>query len=581
MESERPAASSPSPSMAAAAGSSSYHPFAYGRPGSSEGMLLVEQSPAARSNQAPSDAPSDVFSWRDDASSSLATGSAADQAITVNTQRLRMGEHLKGKLEGMIRERFEDYLRIVHVLQNDTGKVAALECELSNPFCGGRAAPALARVSITCDEDCAFLVYMAPDTAAVPCGPAGGFGSSSGVQEDGVGPLLGRQGEQLSREDDSFPLHDEQLARQWVEQVSSFGMSGTCHSLTALFHFGYTEWKKILGSQALNARLGGVCAGGTLGATAAAAAAARGDIAEEDERRCESREREPQEHNPPLPCEEAGPSAPFDEPRSLATVLKAAHVAVGCEQYQQALDLCAEGLAVVEPWRYRSPVATNASGGGNAAGGGSGVASPAAASAASASVFLAGGAPPTSVGWDTSTDGDASADNAAAALQQILLLRANVQALLHDYKLALRDAEELIFLQPTCAEGYYWQSVALQGMGRGQEALEALMSALEYDPQNPLFQQAFTALFEEISASSQAVSARAGRRGTNDQPAAAVLPRRSGRGGHLGDALSTTTQATHLSSRSTTPTEVSAPLSRSSSNDTLDVIGEHTEQDSR
>ncbi|CAJ1358193.1 unnamed protein product [Effrenium voratum] len=37
------------------------------------------------------------------------------------------------------------------------------------------------------------------------------------------------------------------------------------------------------------------------------------------------------------------------------------------------------------------------------------------------------------------------------------------------------------------------------------------------------------------------------------------------------DALSTTTQATHLSSRSTTPTEVSEVVSRSSSNDSLYV----------
>jgi len=579
MESEWPASRSPSPSMAAAAGSSSYHPFAYSRPGSSEGML-VEQSPAVRSNQATSDAHSDVFSWRDDASESLATGSAADQTITVNTQRMRMGEHLKGKLQCIIRERFEDYLRIVHVLQNDIGKVAALECELGDPFCEGRAAPAPARVSITCGEDCTFLVYMAPDTAAAPCGP-GGFGSSCSLQEDGVGALLGNPGDHISPEDDSLPLHVEQLARGWVEQVCSFGMNGRCHSLTALFDFGYTEWKKMLGSRALNARLSGVSAGGALGAASAAAAGARGHIAEEDERPCESREKEAQEHNPPLSCEEAGPSASSEEPRSLATVLKAAQLAVDCEQYQQALDLCSEGLAVVEPWQRRSPDAPDASGGGSAAGSGGVVGSSAAASAASALVFPAGVAPPRSVCQNASADGDTDADTAAAAVHQILLLRANVQALLRNYKLALRDAEELIFLQPTCAEGYYWQSVALQGMGRGQEALEALMSALEYDPQNPLFQQAFTALFEEISASSQAVSARLGRRGADDQPAATVLQRRSGRGGHLGDALSTTTQATHLSSRSTTPTEVSAAPSRSSSNDSLYVIGEHTEQDSR
>eukprot|EP00435_Cladocopium_sp_Y103_P040873 s2351_g11.t1 len=38
-----------------------------------------------------------------------------------------------------------------------------------------------------------------------------------------------------------------------------------------------------------------------------------------------------------------------------------------------------------------------------------------------------------------------------------------------------------------------------EGMGREQEALEALMSALEYEPQNAFYQQLLTALFEDMS----------------------------------------------------------------------------------
>ncbi|CAE8652721.1 unnamed protein product [Polarella glacialis] len=143
------------------------------------------------------------------------------------------------------------------------------------------------------------------------------------------------------------------------------------------------------------------------------------------------------------------------------------------------------------------------------------------------------------------------------------------------------EAEELIALEPTCAEGYYWQSVALQGLGHGQEALEALMSALEYEPQNSLYQGVFTALFEEIYAHEQEGSLNSHAEvhgdapvtgdaavGATQPPSTEVLARRP-RGTGPRDALSTTTQATHLSSRSTTPTEVSEVLSRSSSNDSL------------
>jgi len=182
----------------------------------------------------------------------------------------------------------------------------------------------------------------------------------------------------------------------------------------------------------------------------------------------------------------------------------------------------------------------------------------------------------------TGTSPDSPEAEAAAAAWQLLSLRASVQARLRNFRSALEDAEELISLQPTCAEGYYWQSVAMQGMGHLQEALESLMSALEYEPQNPLFSQAFNSLFEEISAVSGERSrrSRSAEAATSDTAAstAAVIASEAGvlhRGsrGRAGDALSTTTQATHLSSRSTTPTEVSAPLSRSSSNDSLYVMG--------
>jgi len=176
--------------------------------------------------------------------------------------------------------------------------------------------------------------------------------------------------------------------------------------------------------------------------------------------------------------------------------------------------------------------------------------------------------------------GDSQHAEASLILWQLLSLRASAQARLRMYDVTLQDAEQLISLQPTCAEGYYWQSVALQGMGHGQEALEALMSALEYEPQNPLFQQTFTSLFEEISTASAETTSRRGPRTAAPGSAraggaassGAVLHRRS-RAGAVGDALSTTTQATHLSSRSTTPTEVSAPLSRSSSDDDLYAAG--------
>merc|ERR1712217_852697 len=186
------------------------------------------------------------------------------------------------------------------------------------------------------------------------------------------------------------------------------------------------------------------------------------------------------------------------------------------------------------------------------------------------------------------SDASCSLDNTdiASTLWQFLSLRAKVQVRLQCYALALQDAEELIKLQPTFAEGYYWHSMALQGQGKGHEALEALMAALEYEPQNPLFQHAFNTLFEEISATIPSLTPSPGNITQASDSTDALMPtpqsstrqggvlqQRRPRGRPIGDALSTTTQATRLSSRSTTPTEVSAPLSQSSSNESLSVVG--------
>eukprot|EP00927_Polykrikos_kofoidii_P018795 TRINITY_DN18756_c0_g2_i2.p1 TRINITY_DN18756_c0_g2~~TRINITY_DN18756_c0_g2_i2.p1 ORF type:complete len:716 (+),score=131.85 TRINITY_DN18756_c0_g2_i2:82-2148(+) len=654
-----------------------------GAASSGEGGPIFEQSPAARSNKAPSEPPSDFSSWHDDASSTLATGSAGDlgRIITVNMQHARMGEHLKGKLQGMIRQSFENYLRIIQTLQNDTGKLAALECELRLPI-ERNGSSASARTSISCNEDGTFLVYSLPEvlgSAAVPgslsassagsqpggesstanelhsaaavatgggsvprvaassaaiaatgftpglvtpgvaapvsvsdaaAAVAAGYVSSTPAANDAVaggGPANGELAETL------------ELTRRWVEQVSEYGLSGRCHSLTALFHFGYNSWKQMMGGSRASSRTH----------LWADSAAQGGQIAEEDELRVGAEgslqrfagavatgtgqasttigQVEPPS-SPPRGCEDLGvPPSPqsaamaamdqeAEHPRpesgpaaaassyeetaaavaseiaaatqrppveTAASIFEAAQLAASCEHDRQALELCAEGMQLV---RQQLPASS-----------GPRVARsrtrrlPENAASTSTSSSAAPPLPPSPAGKDDEVNPEAF-----LLLWQFLVLRASLQERLRQYTRCLKDAEELISLQPTCAEGYYWQFVALQGLDHTQEASEALLSALEYEPQNPLFQQAFTSLFDEISGSSAerpplAAVARAprapGARGASSGARAPVPNRRSRAA--LGDALSTTTQATHLSSRSTTPTEVSAPLSRSSSDDDL------------
>lgn len=390
-------------------------------------------------------------------------------------QRKQMGEHLKGKLESMIHKQFENYLLILQTLQNDIGKLAALECELRV----WHGTPS--RVSISCNENGTFFVYRAdavcctPDVVSQSQCPSAT--SSSRWQETGLIPP--QECEQSS--DIEPPDKDGESLHWWIKSVCEFGMSGDCNSLTALLHRGYNEWKRLLqGAFPIES------------------------TSESDKQFMEdSPEVFPQEGTKLVLGEhQVAPQVVSVGHSSLAEVLKAAHLASSCNDHEQTRDICSEGIMIA---RQRGGAAS-------------------------------------------STDAT-PCDDFVSILPQLLLLRISVLLRLRHYNSALQDAEELITCEPTCAEGYYWQAVALRGMRRSHESMESLMQALAYDPQNALYQQVFTSLFEEISTA----HASQGR----------------GRGRHSGDAQSATTQASHLSSRSTTPTEVSIPLTKSSSNDSL------------
>eukprot|EP00746_Dinoflagellata_sp_MGD_P076724 gnl/MRDRNA2_/MRDRNA2_30867_c0_seq1.p1 gnl/MRDRNA2_/MRDRNA2_30867_c0~~gnl/MRDRNA2_/MRDRNA2_30867_c0_seq1.p1 ORF type:complete len:547 (+),score=114.09 gnl/MRDRNA2_/MRDRNA2_30867_c0_seq1:113-1642(+) len=480
----------------------------HGMPGESSDRSV--QSPHANASAVPDGDFSDfevAGSWQDDASSqqtSLAGGTVneGDRLVTVNTQRARMGDHLRTKLQGMIRQRFENFLRISLTQQNETGKLVGLECELA--IRSRDSGAALPRIGIQCDES--FLVYILE-------GGSGGSPSAAGsgcARPPSEEPEENALGEALQK---------------WVEKVSSYGSSGQCQSLTALFHFGYTTWKQMPRDMLLSRwDLDGEAAG---------------QIAEEDyDERPYGSPQEPEPLQPlPLPEmnvavalseavaqeEDPSPEPPAVETEAPCHVLstsKSAQRAVEEGNQTEAVELCTLGISMVRehPMLFHHGV---------------------------------------------------EGDEQRNALQGLLLLRSAAEAQIGALASALCDAEEVIQLQPTCAEAYYRQAVAQKAMGRDKEALESLMSALEYDPQNSEFQQAFTVLFEEISASQVQTPAPpvSGPSGASVAASGPIRGFRRGSSGAAGDALSTTTQATRLSSRSTTPTEVSAPLSRSSSCD--------------
>eukprot|EP00439_Symbiodinium_sp_Y106_P070721 s905_g12.t1 len=147
------------------------------------------------------------------------------------------------------------YLR---TLQNDIGKLAVLTCELRTTV---RIAAATAdgasldkvRVSISCNEDGTFLVYTMPDAAGTlgsRCSsPASSSSQAPQELPSEVQPVI--PVEAITEEAGA-----EHVLNNWVQKVCEFGMSGRCHSLTALFHFGYTAWKQLMHSSLQGERWG-------------------------------------------------------------------------------------------------------------------------------------------------------------------------------------------------------------------------------------------------------------------------------------------------------------------------------------
>merc|ERR1712137_1008837 len=388
----------------------------------------------------------------------------------------------------MMHKQLENYLLILETLQNDTGKLAALECELGVWRSG---ATARTRINICCNEDGTFLVYLAPDATAAYAIPDNASQSrcpsatSSRWQESRLVPP--QEGERSA--DVELPDRDEESIQHWVEGVCEFGMGGSCNSLTALFHFGYNEWKRLLrGAFPMEV------------------------ISEFDKQVAEDSHIAFHEKHSKLSraiSKDLPPHVLSVETSSAGELLERAHLASSGGHHEQVRDMRSKGIAMVKKALQRCQFASSAE--------------------------------------------EMLCEESVSMLYQFLLLRASTLMRLRHYNSAFKDAEELISWEPTCADGYYWKALALRGMSRrGQEPIESLMQALACDPENALYQQVFASFLEEMSTPSMA-------------------PTQQGRvrGRHIGDAQSATTQATHLSSRSTTPTEVSIPLSRSSSNDSL------------
>ncbi|CAD7942070.1 unnamed protein product [Amoebophrya sp. A120] len=148
--------------------------------------------------------------------------------------------------------------------------------------------------------------------------------------------------------------------------------------------------------------------------------------------------------------------------------------------------------------------------------------------------------------------------------KNILRLRAEAYFHLEKYQLCLNDVEgKLLVLEKTDGMLYYRQAMALKSLGRAEKALEAIMTAMHHEPQNVLLEEAFALIFEEASNviasgrpkqdETRSPRTRGRQRGPPRLSAAAL------------ETLSSTTQATRLSSQSTTPSP--SNYSRSSSFD--------------
>mmetsp|Transcript_92255 Transcript_92255/g.246675 ORF Transcript_92255/g.246675 Transcript_92255/m.246675 type:complete len:408 (-) Transcript_92255:48-1271(-) len=123
---------------------------------------------------------------------------------------IAMSQHVKARLQQMIRSRFDDFLRVLRTHQNAEGTISLLECEVT-------LSASTFKFSVSCNEDGTFVAYC--DEASVMAA------SSSSSTES-------------------------HTAMEWVLQLSDFGMSGECKSLTALLQFGHSRWRAALSAPA-------------------------------------------------------------------------------------------------------------------------------------------------------------------------------------------------------------------------------------------------------------------------------------------------------------------------------------------
>jgi len=444
-------------------------------------------SPSARSLP-PSD-PSDFSSWPgEDTTSSR----GSHGMFIVNMMRdgngvvAPIGDHLKNKLKNMIQQKFEGFLVISNTQQNEKGKLVTVECDLR--INSGD----LIKIDIACNEDNTFFV--------IP------------LQE----PVSRLEGA-ITEQDTNDTIAE---VKKWIEQVSYFGLSGCCQSLSAFLHYGFTVWKqsplrpKRDSEDRSRGKRGDVLQDERMFArskrTDAAPQGQRHEIGAGINMECTQDEgglranTNTNNKHPMKPKKENEERIRSTDklPSSLSSMLAQAHEAIVANDYVIAVEVTSEALK------------------------------------SEAAIF------------------DTSATN------QLLLLRSFAYMRQRAFMPALRDCEQVIANDPTCVAGYSRQAEALHGMGKLEEALEAIMAAMEYDPQNLEIQEAFTSLFNDVSRERVRRERAILTQGSRER---AEVTQRMSRN-RLPDALSTTTQATRLSSKSTTPTDQS-PGSRSSSND--------------
>eukprot|EP00397_Hematodinium_sp_SG-2012_P019911 GEMP01020486.1.p1 GENE.GEMP01020486.1~~GEMP01020486.1.p1 ORF type:complete len:518 (+),score=128.23 GEMP01020486.1:139-1692(+) len=494
-------------------------------------------SPSARSLP-PSD-PSDFSSWHgeDTTSSRGSHGMFIVNLIRDGNGLIGppIGDHLKNKLKNMIQQKFDGFLVIKNTDQNEKGKLVTVECDLTI------SNDELVRIDISCNEDNTFFI--------IP--------SLEGADRHGMTPE--KAGE----------------VQRWIEQVSNFGMSGACMSLSAFLHYGFNVWKQ----SPLRPR----------------AKAPRSPTVE-------AVAKELIIHDPRRDGELANDMlAPRDAAVVAAPLSRdalAAHAVVPGDQHSLA-----KGTQVMDNNICSVPRDVGGAGADGAGRDMKGKEGDAWSGASSGQASLGSGAArlakmPLSLKsmlaqahaaayeHDYATcvalTSDALKSDAASwdmtVANELLLLRSFAYIRQRQNVQALRDCEQVIQNNPTCVAGYSRQAEALHGMGKLDEALEAIMCAMEYDPQDSEIQEAFTVLFNDVS------RARARReRSAVTSSHRAVAPPGSLSRVRLADAVSTTTQATRLSSKSTTPTDQS-PGSRSSSNDSdcmVDNDGDTRDRDSR